>query len=109
MDATVTGLGIARTAINRHFMPALDKSRGKFFRKRFEAAVLGRDAARSQQSYAHAGGMSQGLFSQLTLCGEAFWQFTVSVTPEAMSAHAPSVAVRSAPASDTALATLHAV
>jgi hypothetical protein len=53
--------------------------------------------------------MTQGFLNQLTLCGEVFWQLTVSVTPEAMSAQAPSVAVRIAPVSEAALATLQAV
>src|SRR6476646_3048778 len=49
---------------------------------------------------------SQGLDNQRVLCGIAFWHFTVSVTPDAMAAHAPSVAVRSAAASDEAEAVL---
>lgn len=49
---------------------------------------------------------SQGLDNQRVLCGTVFWHFTVSVTPDAISAHAPSVAVRSADASDEAEAVL---
>jgi hypothetical protein len=54
-------------------------------------------------------GSSQGLDNQRVLCGTEFWHFTVSVTPEAISAHAPSVAVRSAAASDDADAVLQLV
>jgi hypothetical protein len=49
---------------------------------------------------------SQGLDNQRVLCGIAFWHFTVSVTPEAISAQAPSVALRSAAVSDDAEAVL---
>jgi hypothetical protein len=51
-------------------------------------------------------GSSQGLDNQRVLCGTAFWHFTVSVTPEAISAQAPSVAVRRAAASEEAEAVL---
>ncbi|MFZ0595136.1 MAG: hypothetical protein WAM39_32035 [Bryobacteraceae bacterium] len=40
------------------------------------------------------------------LLGVWFWHFTLSVTPAAMSAHAPSVAVRMAAASEAADAVL---
>jgi hypothetical protein len=53
--------------------------------------------------------LGQGFLSQRTLSGWVFWHFTVSVTPEEMFAHAPSVADLKAVISEEAPAVVQAV
>ena len=55
-DAAVMGIAIPIAAVDGDFVAAGDQARGKLFGERFEAAVVGWNAARAEKGDAHSAG-----------------------------------------------------